>query len=219
MGLFTKKKQWHKVTAHYNVNGNIYRFEMSEWVDSKDKALTKYEFFNKYGVEVCAYDFEEGCFSYWRASYYDSIDDFMHDNGVEKLIEISDEEVNKAIGKKISDFEKIFRAFPIGSDLYTQNYKDDDACFRKTAVVTKKLVLNGDCEDPIDEISDMVLEIEVLDGKSAETKKEFITFYRFINDYHKGCDVEILEVDEWDDVMQFGDYFGGYFGNLDDDDE
>ena len=211
MGLFTKKKQWHKVTAHYNVNGNIYRFEMSEWVDSKDKALTKYEFFNKYGVDVCAYDFEEGCFSYWRASYYDSIDDFMCQNKVEKLIEVNDEDVKKAIRNLESEIKKKFDEFPLDGTLYSRiGVPDYNECFNPVVKVKKKLIDST----TNDGSRYLILEVEELDGLSATTKYKFIPFIRFIKEYKPGHNMKVVasvETPQGFDPGVFESYFDEWY--------
>jgi hypothetical protein len=39
----------------------------------------------------------------------------------------------------------------------------------------------------------LILEVEMLDGKSSETKCEFIPFGRFVDYYAPGCAVKVIE--------------------------
>lgn len=194
MGLFTKKKVWHKVVAYYNIDGVVYQFSKGERVSKEETKYTRNLFFNKYGVKVSAFDLEYNEFAEWDSKYYDSLDEVDMTNAHE----IRERDLEDAINNMRSDFKKKFNDFKVDDTLYTNKYTGL-GCFPSVAKVRQKLV-NTKCESLV---NSMLLEIEILDGSSAETKYEFITFYHFMNDYKPGCSIEVVDDDEFNVNMYF----------------
>lgn len=194
MGLFTKKKVWHKVVAYYNIDGVIYQFAIDELVSKEETKYNRNLFFKKYGVKVSAFDLEYNEFAEWDSIYYDSLDDVDMSNAHE----IRERDLENAIDNMKYDFKKKFNDFKVDDTIYTNKYIGL-GCFSSVAKVRQKLV-DTKCESLV---NSMILEIEILDGSSAETKYEFITFYNFMNCYRPGCSIEVVDDDEFNVNMYF----------------
>jgi hypothetical protein len=59
----------------------------------------------------------------------------------------------------------------------------------------------------------LILEVEILDGKSSETKCEFIPFCRFVDYYAPGCAIKVVDSNHPNDSycdyrnVEIEDYF------------
>ena len=188
MGLFTKKQEWRSVVEYYKIDDKLYRFHRGKYIGKGDNELTPTEFFNAYGLDVCEFDIAEGDFARWDATYHYSLndDDFPYD--MSKAVEVRKEDVEDAISQLESDFQKKFNDFELNETLYTYN-KYSDSTFPPVVKVRKKLI-NNKGEDITRQL---LLEIEVLDGQEGHTKREFITFYDFLNDYDEGCPIKVID--------------------------
>ena len=65
-------------------------------------------------------------------------------------------------------------------------------------------MINEDCKDVI---YSLILEIEVLDGKSALTQNVLITFYDFLENYKLGHNIKVLVEGEASNVEKIEEYF------------
>jgi hypothetical protein len=204
MGLFSKKEKvesaW--IESHYIIDGELYKFVLNAFVYEKDRdLLSKMEIFDKYGVSVCKYKIEYEDFrNYWVSEYYDSIKYLPYD--MSKATEVKDEDLDSAIEKIKMDFKKQFDDFKLDGTLYRANFRSEKKSF--SAVVKPKRKLVDSKESKL--ADSLILEIEVLDGKSAETKREFIPFYKFVEDYTQECEIEVVESSDVQD-FKIKDYF------------
>ena len=201
MGLFSKKQEWHSVVEYYKIDDKLYRFHRGKYIGKGDNELTPTEFFNAYGLDVCEFDIAEGDFARWDATYHYSLndDDFPYDMSKAELVDKDD--LEDAISQLESDFQKKFNDFELNETLYTYN-KYFDSTFPPVVKVRKKLINNKG-----EHITrQLLLEVEILDGKNGLTKREFITFYDFLNDYSEGCPVKVLDSNgEYEDSID--DFF------------
>ena len=175
MGLFSKNEKvesiW--VESHYIIDGELYKFVLNAFVYDKDlESMSNIELFDKYGLSVCKYKIEYEDFrNYWVSEYYDSIRYLPYD--MSKATEVKDEDLDSSIEKIKMDFKKQFDDFKLDGSLYRANFRSENKSF--SAVVKPKRKLVDSKESKL--ADSLILEIEVLDGKSAETKREFIPFY------------------------------------------
>jgi hypothetical protein len=58
-----------------------------------------------------------------------------------------------------------------------------------------------------DVVYSLILEIEVLDGISAQTRNAFISFYDFLENYKLGHNIKVLVDGEASNVEKIEDYF------------
>ena len=204
MGLFSKKEKvehiW--IESHYIIDGELYKFALNAFVDEKDRdSLSNMELFDKYGLSVCKYKIEYENFSdCWISGYYGSIRYLPYD--MSKATEVKDEDLDSAIEKIKMNFKKQFDDFKLDGTLYRANFKSENKSFSAVVKPKRKLVDSKESK-----LSDsLILEIEVLDGKSAETKREFIPFYKFVEDYTPECEIEVVESSDIQD-FKIKDYF------------
>jgi hypothetical protein len=208
MGLFTKKEKgnciW--IESHYIIDGELYKFVLNRFVYDKDReSLSNMELFDKYGFSLCKYKIEyENFRGYWFSEYYDSISHLPYDirKYISKATEVKDEDLDSAIKKINMNFKKQFDDFKLDGTLYRANFKSENKSF--SAVVKPKRKLVDSKESKL--AASLILEIEVLDGKSAETKREFIPFYQFVEDYIPECGIEVFESSDIQD-FKVKDYF------------
>lgn len=204
MGLFSKQEKvepiW--IESHYIIDGELYKFVLNGSVYVKDRdSLSNMEMFDKYGVSVCKYKIEYEDFrNYWFSEYYTSISYLPYD--MSKATEVKDEDLDSAIEKIKMDFKKQFDDFKLDGTLYRANFRSENKSF--SAVVKPKRKLVDSKESKL--ADSLILEIEVLDGKSAETKREFIPFYKFVEDYTPECEIEVVESSDVQD-FKIKDYF------------
>lgn len=194
---FFKKKRKDLVCrneqAYYYKDGVLYQAEMQEYVDSNDLNLTRYEYFKKYGVDVCEYSLEFDDFVDWQITYYKNIDEFLTD-GMEEIIGF--ENLNDIITNLKVAFKKKFEDFPFDGTLYRCKSYDfsENQCFQTVAMVKKKLI--DEQKDLLNDPNALILEIEILDGSEATTKRQFITFTNFLNEYIAGAGVKVFDSGE-----------------------
>ena len=119
-----------------------------------------------------------------------------------KAVEISAEYLDIAVKEREDVFRKQFKDFKLDGTLYRAKYRTDKQVFRSIVKPKRKLV--DDFEDTT--ANSLILEIEVLDGKSAETKRKFITFYQFLDNYIPECEIEVVESHDIQD-FKIKDYF------------
>jgi hypothetical protein len=191
MGLFSKKEKVESIwiESHYIIDGELYKFVLNTFVYDKDRnSLSNMELFDKYGFSVCKYKIEYEDFrNYWVSEYYDSISYLPYD--MSKATEVKDEDLDSAIEKIKMDFKKQFDDFKLDGTLYRANFRSENKSF--SAVVKPKRKLVDSKESKL--ADSLILEIEVLDGKSAETKREFISFYNFLENYIPECGMIVVD--------------------------
>lgn len=183
-----KEKEWAEVTMYFFHNNAIYQAKMADEIDMENFKLSCKELLNKYGFEVSTYNMEYSDFNVWNTLPYNSLEDFYKDSGVNENHEIREEDLYLAIDKIEKDFEMKFNEIKADDTLYTLMF-DSRKCFKSIAKVKKKLI----DEKTSNIVRSKILEIEVLDGLSATTKREFITFYDFINEFTPGCTIKVLD--------------------------
>lgn len=204
MFKFKNEKTWLKNTAYYNINGEIYRAEMRDNVDDKDRELSYKELSNIYGVWVCKYSLEYSDMADWNETHYCSLDEFFTLFNINESNEIDEKDLENAIKNLYEDFKKKFDEFELNDTLYTCNIHtayNDKCCFQTIAKVKKKLI----DESQTNIARSLILEIEVLDGESATTKREFIKFHNFVEDYIPGYNIKV--VDSNDNNYTIDSYF------------
>lgn len=188
MSIFSKTTNVYGET-YYIIDSNLYKFTC-EFPD-KDGTLPVVELLNKYGFRVSKYNLVFDEFAEWASQYYYNFDALPYD--MSKADEVGVNDLAKAIKKVRSAFEKKFKEFPLDGTLYTSTleigYEDADQCFQTIVKPLRKLV--NEREDNI--ARRLILEVEMLDGKSSETKCEFIPFGRFVDQYATGCAVKVIE--------------------------
>lgn len=190
----TKKKEWVEVIMYFFHNDKIYQAKMEEEINVEDFKLSPKDLLNTYGFEVSTYDMEYSDFNVYNTFPYDKLEDFFNDAGVNEKHIIRDEDLYLAIDKIEKNFEMKFNEIKADDTLYTINFDnnyDDRKSFNTIAKVKNKLIN----EKTSNIVRSKILEIEVLDGISATTKREFITFYDFINEFSPGCNIKVLEGD------------------------
>ena len=188
MSIFSKTTNVYGET-YYIIDGNLYKFTCK--FPDKDGTLPVVELLNKYGFRVSKYDMEFDEFAEWSSQYYNNFDALPYD--MTKAKEVSKISLEKAISTVKKEFEKKFYDFPLDGTLYTSTlevgYEDADQCFQPIVKPLRKLV--NESEDNI--ARRLILEVEMLDGKSAETKLVFIPFCRFVDYYAPGCAVKVVD--------------------------
>ena len=225
MGFFSKNKtkeiKYTYLKAYYIIDGNLYRFCLGAHIQEEDLngSLSSIELFQKYGNDglfVNKYDIKnigsisykdaekinrDGMYSeYSEREYYKSFDELPFDMSNARQIYTKD--LYNVIYEMKMNFEKQFKEFPLDGTLYRAKHNRFDNAFK--AIVKPKRKLVNKNESKLAE--SLILEIEVLDGKSAETKREFIPFYRFVEDYTPECEIEVVESNDIQD-FKIEDYF------------
>ena len=190
MAFLTKnKKIYCDVVAYYIIDGDLYQLSRRHYLPEADSKLPATEIFNKYGCDLSKYNFLYDEFAEWASTYHESFDDLPYD--MSKADKINVEDLEKAVKTVRSAFEKKFNDFHLDGTLYTSTYYEDatDQCFQTIVKPLRKLV--NESEDNI--ARRLFLEVEMLDGKSSETKCEFIPFCRFVDMYAPGCAVKVVD--------------------------
>lgn len=204
MGLFSKKEECeYIITSRYFIIGDdLYRFELRDFVSVSDRKLPTTELLNKYGFYVSKYNLKFSLISE-DGVHYDTLNDVPYDMTNAK--ELSEKELENAIDNLKLAFKKKFDDFRIDGSLYSAKFfmRNETQCFPPIARPKRKLINEG----YKDVIYSLILEIEVLDGKSALTKNEFITFYDFIENYKLGHNMKVLVDGEASNVEKIEDYF------------
>lgn len=207
--LSKNKKIYRDVLAYYIIDGDLYQLSMRNYLTEADSKLPATEIFNKYGCHLSKYNFIYDEFAEWSSTYYESFNDLPYD--MTKAGEVDKKDLAKAVKKVKSAFKKKFDDFRLDGTLYTSTLEfgtdyDDGVCFQSIVKPLRKLV--NESEDNID--LRLILEVEMLDGKSAETKRVFIPFCRFVDYYTPGCAVKVVESTNQSDCycdIEIEDYF------------
>ena len=204
MGLFSKKENIeYIITSRYFIIGDdLYRFEVRDFISASDRKLPTTELMNKYGFYVSKYNLKFTLISE-NGVHYNTLNDVPYDMTNAK--ELSENELEDAIDNLKLAFKKKFDDFRIDGSLYSAKFfmRNETQCFPPIARPKRKLINEG----YKDVIYSLILEIEVLDGKSALTKNEFITFYDFIENYKLGHNMKVLVDGEASNVEKIEDYF------------
>lgn len=187
-----KNKKWAEVVMYFFHNDTIYQAKMEEEIDIEEFRLSPKDLLNTYGFEVSIYDMEYSDFNVCNVFPYNTLEEFFNESGVSEKNVIREEDLYLAIDKIEKNFEMKFDEIKADDTLYTINFDnnyDDRKSFNTIAKVKNKLIN----EKTSNIFRSKILEIEVLDGISATTKREFITFYDFINKFTPGCNIKVLE--------------------------
>ena len=208
--LSKNKKIYRDVVAYYIIDGDLYQLSMRNYFTEADSKLPATEIFNKYGCHLSKYNFIYDEFAEWASTYYESFNDLPYD--MSKAGEVNEKDLAKAIKKVKSAFEKKFKDFPLDGTLYSSKlepYYDDGECFQAIVKPLRKLVN----ESEYNIARRLILEVEMLDGKSSETKCVFIPFCRFVDQYVPGCAIKVIESNHPNDSyrdyrdVEIEDYF------------
>lgn len=204
MGIFSKKEDCkYIITSKYFIIGDdLYRFEVRDFMPASDCNLPTTELLNKYGFYVSRYELKFTLTSE-HASYYKTLDDVHYDMTNAK--ELSEKEFEYAVSNLKSTFKKKFDDFRLDGSLYSANFcmRDESQCFPTIVKPKRKLIY----ERYNDVTSSLILEVEVLDGRTAQIGNAFITFYDFLKTYSLGHDIKVLVDDEASNVKKIEDYF------------
>lgn len=203
MNIFEKKseKEWIDLKAYFKINEEIYQTRLEGKADVNDLNLSRDELFNKYGVWVCKFSIEYREFAEWNEIYYESLDAFFKYICAKVPVEINEDELEEYCNNVDEEFKMKFNDFKLDDTLYTCNFFVD-GCYLKEIVKVRKKLIN---ESVSNVRNALILEVEILDGKSADTKREFMKFYDFIRDFKIGCNVKVI--DSIDDNFSIDSYF------------
>ena len=207
MALFSKnypknetKKKLVDAVSYFVIDKKVYKFSMTKWIELSEETLDNMELFDKYGFNAIVYDIVSNTFSEYYSTFYESIKDSPFD--MSKAVQINgDKDLQGAIRKYKEDFESIFKNFPTDDTLYTHNLLEYGQCFSEIAMVKRKLIVGSNNNEKSINPSAMILEIEVLDGKNANTRRMFIPFLEFINAYNVGCDVNVVGEESYNSIV------------------
>ena len=171
-------------------------------MSDSDRNLPTTELLNKFGFYVSKYDLKFSLISE-HTSYYDTLNDIPYDMSSAK--ELNRQELDDAINNLKLAFKKKFDDFRLDGSIDSAKFfmRNETQCFPPIVRPKRKLIN----EKWHDVTSSLILEVEVLDGKSALTKNEFITFYDFIEQYRLGHDIKVLVDGEASNVEKIEDYF------------
>ena len=218
MGLFSKNKtklsKFVNFTAYYIIDGNLFRFYLGTLIPEEDLngSLSSLELFQKYGnsngILVNEYDITnidsiktDGIYSeYSIREYYNSFDELPFD--MTKAKEVYSRDLSNAISEIKMNFEKQFKEFPLDGTLYRAKHNRFDNAFK--AIVKPKRKLVDENETKLS--SSLILEVEVLDGIVAETRREFMTFHNFIENHVPKCNIKVVDSNDIKD-FQIENYF------------
>jgi hypothetical protein len=210
MGIFSKKEDCgYIITSRYFIIGDdLYRFQVRHFMPNSDCNLPTTELLNKYGFYVSKYELKFTPISEKDMIHYNSLNEVPYDMTNAK--ELSDKELEDTIANLKLTFKKKFDDFRLDGSLYSaysvNNFfikRDETQCFPTIARPKRKLINEG----YKDVVYSLILEIEVLDGKSAQTRNVFITFYDFLETYKLGHNMKVLVDGEASNVEKIEDYF------------
>lgn len=204
MGIFSKKENYeYIITSRYFIIGDdLYRFKVGDFMPDSDCNLPTKELLNKYGFYVSKYNLKFSLISEDDV-HYDTLNDVPYDMTNAK--ELSEKELEDAISNLKLVFKKKFDDFRLDGSLYSANFflQDESQCFPTIVRPKRKLIDEG----WHDVTSSLILEIEVLDGISAQTRNVFISFYDFLENYKLGHNIKVLVDGETSNVEKIEDYF------------
>lgn len=225
MGIFSKKKTKESahiyLKAYYIIDGNLYRFYLGAYIQEEDLngSLSSIELFQKYGnngLIVNKYDIKnigsitykdaekinrDGMYSeYSVCEHYNSFDELPFD--MSNAREIYTKDLYNAINEIKMNFEKQFKEFPLDGTLYRAKHNRCNSAFK--AIVKPKRKLVDENETKLS--SSLILEVEVLDGIVAETRREFMTFHNFIENHVPEFNIKVVDSNDIQD-FKIKDYF------------
>lgn len=204
MGFFSKKEnKEYTITSRYFIIGDdLYKFEVCDFMSDSDRKLPTTELLNEFGFYVSKYELKFSLMSDYT-KFYNSLCEVPYDMSNAK--ELNANELDDAVNELKQALKKKFDDFRLDGSLYSANFfmRDESQCFPAIARPKRKLI-NEDCKDVI---FSLILEIEVLDGKSALTQNVFITFYDFIENYKLGHNMKVLVDGEASNVEKIEEYF------------
>ena len=185
----SKNETWVRALAYYIIDGELYKFSKGILLIGDNMNLTNTEIFNKYGVEVSKFRFTEEDFEDWNSKEYNSLEDVPFD--MSKAQEVTNYGLAWAIDYIKNSFRKKFDDFCLDNTLYSSVEEEmyEEQCF--PVILKPKAKLINKSAKKVSE--SLILEVEVLDGNNANTRHEFIHFYKFITSYKTGCSVEVAE--------------------------
>lgn len=185
----SKKETWVCALAYYIIDGELYKFSRGIIIQEKDEKLSDKELFNKYGVQVSKYRLDDEDFEDWNSKEYDSLEEVPFD--MSKAQDVTDYGLEWAIEYIENAFRNKFYDFCLDNTLYSSVEEDmyEEQCFPVILKPKAKLIYNS--AKKVTE--SLILEVEVLDGNNANTRRGFIHFYKFITSYKPGCSVEVAE--------------------------
>ena len=205
MGFFSKKEHYEFIiTSRYFIIGDdLYKFEVRDFMSDSDCNLPTTDLLNKYGFYVSRYDLKFSTTEEDFAVYYNSLNEVPYDMSSAK--ELNKDKLGDAISNLKLALKKKFDDFRLDGSLYSAKFflRDESQCFPTIARPKRKLI-NEDCKDVT---SSLILEVEVLDGKSALTQNVFITFYDFLENYKLGHNIKVLVDGEASNVEKIEEYF------------
>lgn len=180
------------ISSYYVFGHYLYKVSYDESIDINDEHLNNVDIFNKYGCYASKISLDTRDLS-GEFMYYNSLKDFIdtfEQTDSNLLIEVSEDNLDIAIQECIDEFKKKFYDFKLDDTIYTQHtYELYDQCFKTIAKVKRKLV---DENTPVITRS-LILEIEIIDGKSANSRCEFIYFYDFLETFSPGHKLKVID--------------------------
>ena len=204
----SRKNVWCEIKKYYICNGEIYQVTVE--CNEDDNNLSLMELFNKYeNIGVCTYGIETDSFEEWNSIYCDTIDELPF--AINNAREVSKENLDRTIELFKIAFKNKFEDFQLDGTLYSQTYCTCEQCFPPIVKPIRKLVSGHHTGNA--NLS-LILEVEILDGQSATTRREFIPFIRFIKVYAPGHSLKVIE--SKNTYIQNVD---GYFDDYIDDEE
>lgn len=185
----SKKETWVRALAYYIIDGELYKFSKGILLIGDNMNLTDTEIFNKYGVIVSKYRLDYEDFEDWTSNEYDSLEDVPFD--MSKAQDVTSYGLEWAIEYIENALKKKFNDFHLDETLYSSVDEDlyEEQCF-PVIVKPKAKLINYSAKKVCESL---ILEVEVLDGHSGNTRHEFIHFYKFMTSYKPGCSVEVAE--------------------------
>lgn len=205
MGLFSKKEDYDYmiISKYFIIDDSLYKFEVRELMPYSNRNLPTKELLNKYGFYVSKYELKCVFSILSNAIHYDTLNDVPYD--MTNANELSEKELEDTISNLKLAFKKKFDDFRLDGSLYSAKFfmRGESQCF-PTIVRPKRKLINEGYKDVA---YSLILEIEVLDGISAQTRNEFITFYDFLENYKLGHNMKVLVNGEASNVEKIEEYF------------
>lgn len=205
MGLFSKKEDYDYmfISKYFIIDDDLYKFEVRELMPCSDRNLPTKELLNKYGFYVSKYELKSVFSVLSNGIHFDTLNDVIYNMTNAK--ELSEKEMEDAISNLKLDFKKKFDDFRIDGSLYSAKFfmRDETQCFPQIVRPKRKLINEG----YNDVAYSLILEVEMLDGKSAQTRNEFISFYDFIKNYTLGHNMKVIVDGEASNVEKIEEYF------------
>ena len=205
----TRKNAWCEIKKYYIYNGELYQVTVESNED--DNNLSLMELFDKYNnIGVCTYGIETDDFDEWDSTFCDTIDELPF--AINNAREVSEENLDRTIELVKIAFRNKFEDFQLDGTLYSQTYCTCEQCFPPIVKPIRKLVSGHHTGNA--NLS-LILEVEILDGQSATTRREFIPFIRFVKAYAPGHSLKVIEVisDKNTYIQNVDEYFENYIND------